>query len=93
MEITAGYDDSVYYSKNREHIITLLFLCRNLSQNIAFDTLCSIGNHLQTKQKYPIFLSHSQIRKIDVINDSQFVSKEENNTYIYSMVVNITSYF
>lgn len=93
MEITAGYDDSVYYSKNREHVITLLFLCKNSSQSIAFGTLCNIGNYLQTQQKYPVFLSQSNIRKIEVTSDSQFVSKEENNTYIYSMVVNVTAYF
>jgi len=92
MEITAGYDVSVYYSRNRLHDITLLFLCKHESQSVAYDTLCKIGNHLQSKLTYPIKGDGFGWVKSDA-NDPQFVTRLSSGQFIYSCVIDITAQF
>ncbi|MEG0897336.1 MAG: hypothetical protein RSF73_07315, partial [Ruthenibacterium sp.] len=47
MQMTGGTREDVYLNKAQRRYLTLLFLCKNKSQETAFNALCVIGNHLR----------------------------------------------
>ena len=52
-ELSAGYADSLYYSKKSIRIIPVLFLSKGKNQAACLNQLCRICNDLQHLKQYP----------------------------------------
>jgi len=91
-EISPGYNKDIYLNKQSSKVIPLLFLCKNMNQITALNTLCMIGNYLQGLKEYPNGTSFEWMNAA-VSSEPSKVGQQEDGQYIYSCVVDITIYF
>ena len=91
-EISPGYNKDIYLNKKSSKVIPLLFLCKNLNQITALNTLCMIGNYLQGLKEYPNGATFDWLNA-EVSSEPSLVGKQDDGKYIYSCIVDITIYF
>ncbi|MBQ8903110.1 MAG: hypothetical protein IJY73_02270 [Oscillospiraceae bacterium] len=90
-EINNGVNKGRYLNKQHgKEQLTVLFLCKNTSQNAAFDALSAIGNILNTlkpEKGDTVYISGAEVRSGAglVGNDGGF--------YVYSMIAGIDIVF
>ena len=90
-EISTGYNKDIYLNKQSSKVIPLLFLCKHKDQQVAYDTLCKVGNCLQNLSDYPDGPLFSW-EKAEVSSEPSKIGND-GRYYIYSCIVDITIYF
>lgn len=90
-EINNGINKGRYLNKQHgKEQLTVLFLCKNASQNIAYDTLNAIGNMLNTLE--PIGTGALYVPSVEVKSGAGLVGND-GGYCIFSMIVGINIIF
>lgn len=92
VEISSGHISDLYYDRSAIHELPLLWLCKHPDQLTAYNTLLHIGNRLQALPAYPDGETYRWI-DLEVTNEAEFVTKQEDGQYIYSMIAVAKIYF
>ncbi len=92
MEISPGYNSTIFLDKKANRVIPLLFLCKDMNQATVYDTLCEIGNYLQGLKEYPQTVG-VEWNKATVTTEPSYVTRQEDGYWIYSCVIDVEIYF
>ena len=92
VEIDSGHVSDVYYDRSAIHELPLLWLCKHPDQLTAYNTLIAIGNRLSSLSSYSDGESYQWLG-LEVTNEAEFVTKQEDGQYIYSMIAVAKIYF
>lgn len=92
VEINSGHISDLYYDRSAIHELPLLWLCKHPDQLTAYNTLLTIGNRLSSLSSYSDGESYQWLG-LEVTNEAEFVTKQEDDQYIYSMIAVAKIYF
>ncbi len=92
VEINSGRVSELYYDRSAIHELPLLWLCKHPDQLTAYNTLIAIGNRLSSLSSYSDGESYQWLG-LEVTNEAEFVTKQEDGQYIYSMIAVAKIYF
>lgn len=92
VEINSGHISDLYYDRSAIHDLPLLWLCKHPDQLTAYNTLIAIGNRLSSLSSYSDGESYQWLG-LEVTNEAEFVTKQEDDQYIYSMIAVAKIYF
>ena len=92
MEISPGYNSTIFLNKKANRVIPLLFLCKDMNQATVYDTLCEIGNYLQRLKEYPQ-VAEVTWNNATVTTEPSYVTRQEDGYWIYSCVIDVEIYF
>ncbi len=92
VEINSGHISVIYYDRSAIHELPLLWLCKHPDQLTAYNTLLTIGNRLSSLLSYPDGEAYRWLG-LEVTNEAEFVTKQEDGQYIYSMIAVAKIYF
>lgn len=90
-EISGGMNKGRYLNKKHgKEQLTVLFLCKNKNQLIAYNTLCAIGNNLNCLE--PIETGNVYVSGAEIRSGAGLVGND-GGYYIYSMIAGIDIIF
>lgn len=92
MELSSGYNDSLYYSKEAIKVIPILFLSKDKDQQKCATKLCRICNYLQSLKQYPQSDGFSWLDAVTA-TEPNLVGRQEDGQWIYSAIINAKIYF
>ena len=92
VEINSGHISDLYYDRSAIHELPLLWLCKHPDQLTAYNTLIAIVNRLSSLSSYSDGESYQWLG-LEVTNEAEFVTKQEDGQYIYSMIAVAKIYF
>lgn len=92
VEINSGHISDLYYDRSAIHELPLLWLCKHPDQLTAYNTLLTTGNRLSSLPSYPDGEAYRWLG-LEVTNEAEFVTKQEDGQYIYSMIAVAKIYF
>ena len=87
-ELSAGYADSLYYSKKSIRIIPVLFLSKGKNQAACLNQLCRICNDLQHLKQYPQAEGFSWLDSATA-TEPNLVGRQEDGQWIYLSLIHI----
>lgn len=92
VEINSAHISDVYYDRSAIHELPLLWLCKHPDQLTAYNALLTIGNRLSSLPAYPDGEAYRWLGLV-VTNEAEFVTKQEDGQYVYSMIAVAKIYF
>ncbi|MEG2428886.1 MAG: hypothetical protein RSA99_00730 [Oscillospiraceae bacterium] len=90
IEVVAGFEEK-YLNKKAKHTITILFLHKHINQLKAYDLLCCLENYLA--KLCHIITPNFELINVEINGSSQYVDKQDDGKYIYSLTTNFNIYF
>lgn len=84
-----GTTNKTWLNKGNESTVVILGLAKNTNQLTALQDLDKICYYVESQKSYPILTNGIEIVDVMTATRPQWVDKEDNGQYIYSMILNV----